>query len=218
MRRNLTQRRPPPKFHRATPEVRREALVDATLKALRAYGHDGTSTRRISALAGVSVGLINHYYPGKAALVASAYDSLATALLESIRSHARAVEVGPRQRLHRFFEASFAPEVVDPALFHVWLVFWSMVAHAPEMREVHDRTYAAYRSALETLLEELRQQPGVPRFQVHAAAIGLAALLDGLWIESSLNAATLEPAIAVKLCDDYVAALGAGALPGLLDA
>ena len=61
----------------------------------------------------------------------------------------------PRERLSDFFRASFAPELLDPQLFNVWVVFWSMVAHSREIREVHDRTYGKYRSILEALLGEL---------------------------------------------------------------
>jgi TetR/AcrR family transcriptional regulator, transcriptional repressor of bet genes len=204
-----------PRFHRASPQVRRAALVEATLDCLRRYGRDGASARRISAHAGVSVGLINHYYPGKAALVAAAYDSLASSLLDAIRRHALAVKVDPRERLRRFFQASFSPEHIDPELFNVWLVFWSMVGHAAEMRRVHDRTYGATRATLETLLGDLRRLPGVPAFRLRPAAIGLAALLDGLWIEASLNPTTFRPTDAVALCTDWVDALTNGALPGL---
>ena len=204
-----------PRFRRATPQVRRAALVEATLECLRRYGRDGASARRISAHAGVSVGLINHYYPGKAALVAAAYDALASSLLDAIRRHALAVKVEPRERLRRFFQASFSPEHIHPELFRVWLVFWSMVGHATEMRRVHDRTYGATRATLEALLADLRRAPGVPKFRLRSAAIGLAALLDGLWIEASLNPTTVRPADAVSLCTDWVDALANGALPGL---
>ena len=47
----MATKRTGPKFHRETPEVRREALVDATLRCLKAYGHEGVSVRRISAAA-----------------------------------------------------------------------------------------------------------------------------------------------------------------------
>jgi AcrR family transcriptional regulator len=58
-----------PKFHRETPAVRREALVEATLLSLKQYGHEGTSIRRISATAGVSIGLINHHFQSKSELI-----------------------------------------------------------------------------------------------------------------------------------------------------
>lgn len=205
-----------PKFRRAAPEARRAELIEATLRCLRKYGHEGVSVRHISAEAGVSMGLINHHFPGSASLIAAAYESLATSMLESTRGSAESVAGMPRERLARFFEASFAPDIVDPRVFRTWLVFWSMVAHSEEMHAVHDRTYAGYRAALESLLGELAKAVGVPGFRVHPAAIALSALMDGLWLELSLNATTFQATDAIGLCNDWVAALAVGAFPGLL--
>ena len=205
-----------PKFRRAPPPLRREALIEATLACLRKFGHEGLSARRIGAQAGVSPGLINHHFPSISALLAAAYETLAMTLIRSIQEHARQVDAAPRERLRRFYEASFAPALIDPGLFNTWLVFWSMISHDAAMRTVHDRTYAAYRSALEALLGELHGTGGVPRFRLRPAAIALSALLDGLWIEASINPRTFEPAEAVALCEDWTHALCAGVFPSLL--
>jgi len=204
-----------PKFRREAPVARREALVEATLACLKRLGHEGMSVRQISAQAGVSAGLINHHFPSITTLVAAAYETLATSLLQSARQQAQDLSKAPRERLRRFFEASFAPESVDPGLFSAWLVFWGMVPHDAEVRAVHDRTYGAYRATLESLLGQLRLTDGIPEFKLRPAAIGLAALLDGLWIEASLNPRTFKPSTAVALCEDWANALCAGAFPAL---
>src|SRR5216684_3129208 len=104
----MAPKRHVPKFHRATPAVRREALVDATLSCLKQYGHEGVSVRRISAAAGVSIGLINHHFPSKSGLVAEAYETLAISLQDSIHRQADAGAGSPRERLSGFIRASFA--------------------------------------------------------------------------------------------------------------
>ena len=212
----MANRKPVPKFHRETPAVRREALVDATLRCIEQYGHEGVSVRRISAAAGVSIGLINHLFPSMSALVAETYETLALSLQESIRRQADDQSASPRERLSGFFRASFAPELLDPRLFNVWLVFWSMVAHSPEIREVHDRTYGKYRSLLESLLGQLAQSDAAPPFKLRPAAIALTALLDGLWVELSLSASAFKSSEAIALCEDWVTALCNGAFPWLL--
>jgi TetR/AcrR family transcriptional repressor of bet genes len=211
----MKKKRAVPKFRRATPAVRREALVEATLHCLKKYGHDGASVRRISAAAGVSIGLINHHFPSKSRLIAETYETLASSLQDSLsRAHNRAAS--PRKRLSDFFRASFAPELLDPQLFNVWVVFWSMVAHSPEIRAVHDRTYGKYRSLLETLLGELVKSGAAPRLKLRSAAIALSALLDGLWVELSLSSETFKPSEAIAICEDWVNALCAGAFPRIL--
>ena len=211
----MTNKRHVPKFRRAAPAVRREALVEATLKCLKKYGHDGVSVRRISAAAGVSIGLINHHFPSKSGLIAETYLTLALSLQESVRAQAQNQSVSPRARLSQFFRASFTPELLDPQLFSVWVVFWSMVAHAPEIRAVHDQTYGKYRLILENLLEELADSGAAPRLKLKNAAIALCALLDGLWVELSLSSQTFKPSEAIAICEDWVSALCSGAFPRL---
>src|SRR6202166_1697168 len=212
----MATKRHVPKFRRATPAVRRELLVDATLRCLKQFGHEGVSVRRISAAAGVSIGLINHHFPSKSGLIAETYETIALSLLESIRRQAENKSVSPRDRLSGFFRASFAPEILDPELFNVWLVFWSMVAHSPEIREVHDRTYGKYRNLLESLLGQLVQTGAAPQFKLRPAAIALSALLDGLWVELSLSSSAFKPGEAIALCEDWVTALCNGCFPWLL--
>jgi TetR/AcrR family transcriptional regulator, transcriptional repressor of bet genes len=207
-----------PKFRREPPDARREALVAATLACLEKFGHEGASVRRISAAAGVSMGLINHHFPGIDALIAAAYESLAKRLLSGSREPALAIAGDPVRSLHAYFSAAFAPQALDPAIFRTWLVFWSLVPHSPLLRALRDRTYSETRATLESLLSGLRRLPGVPAFRLSSAAIGLSALMDGLWVELSLNPSSFAPAKAVALCDDWVQALAAGAFPGLLAA
>ena len=89
----------------------------------------------------------------KSGLIAVTYETLALSLQESIRAQAQNKAVAPRERLSGFFRASFAPEIIDPQLFNVWLVFWSMVAHSPEMRAVqpHTNIFIEERSAAPAL-------------------------------------------------------------------
>jgi TetR/AcrR family transcriptional repressor of bet genes len=212
----MASKRHVPKFHRATPAVRREALVEATLRCLKQFGHEGVSVRRISAAAGVSIGLINHHFPSKSGLIAETYETLALSLLDTIHRQAENKGVSPRDRLSNFFRASFAREILDPQLFDVWLVFWSMVAHSAEIRAVHFSTYGKYRSVLESLLDQLVICGAAPPIRLRSAAIALTALLDGLWVELSLSSAVFKPGEAIALCEDWVNALCNGGFPGLL--
>lgn len=204
-----------PKFRRAAPDARRDELIAATLACLSRLGHEGVSVRRISAEAGVSMGLITHHFRSIDALVAAAYRSLADRLLSRSREPALAIAGEPLKSLHAFFSASFAPPALDPAIFRTWLVFWSLVPHSAELRAVRDLTSSETRATLTTLLLRLKRAPGVSAFKIGPAVIGLSALMDGLWVELSLTPASFEPEQAVALCDDWVGALAAGAFQGL---
>src|SRR5215471_9146339 len=102
-----------PRFERKLPDARRKALIEATIECLKKFGHDGLSIRRISAQAEVSIGLINHHFPTKDALVAEAYRYFNTELVGYLQRAIADKTGSPRQQLRAFFEASFSPPNLD---------------------------------------------------------------------------------------------------------
>lgn len=73
------------RFSRMEPELRKANLVQATLTCLKRDGFQGASIRKISAEAGVSVGLISHHYSGKDELVAEAYRTITAQVMSLLR-------------------------------------------------------------------------------------------------------------------------------------
>ena len=60
-------------FTRKSADTRRDALIAATARCLSTRGADGTSVRAICLEAGVSAGLLRHYFDGIDALVDATY-------------------------------------------------------------------------------------------------------------------------------------------------
>lgn len=199
----------PRKFVRHLPADRRLALIEATLTCLAREGHEGLSVRRISEVAGVSVGLINHHFASKTALVAEAYRSLHDRLASDLAQTVGALplDAPARVRLDRYVEATFSTPNLDPDILHIWVVFWSLSRHTPEIREVREATYAASLGVLEALLADALAEAGRERGGAHLAAIGLTALLDGLWLEWCLNPTTFTPAEGIHLGKRWIAAI-----------
>ena len=54
-----------PRYERQVASDRREALIEAAIECLKRHGQEGLSVRRIATEAGVSIGLINHHFPGQ---------------------------------------------------------------------------------------------------------------------------------------------------------
>lgn len=203
------------KFKRQLPEDRRQALIEATLVCLGREGHAGLSIRKISKEAGISVGLINHHYANKDALVGHAYEHLSHILLDTVRAQVAAAGPDPRARLSACFHGIFSSSALDRSTLRTWVVFWGMIDHSEAISEAHDRTYAIYRGLLETLLRDIAIGRKAPSVDVRLAAIGLSAMLDGLWLELSLNPTTFARDEAIMLCEGWADALCAGSVPQL---
>jgi TetR/AcrR family transcriptional repressor of bet genes len=193
-----------PRFERKLPDERRLALIEATIECLKKFGHEGLSIRRISAQAQVSIGLINHHFPTKDALVAQAYRHFNSELVGYLERAVAARAGSPREQLRAFFEASFAPPNLDSDVLAVWVVFWGLYRHSKDIQHVQSETYHGYVDLLRGMLADLERQGGELRFNLRLAAIGLTALIDGLWLEWCLEPDNFEPAEAVQLCEAWV--------------
>ena len=204
------------KFERKLPEDRRKALIDATLTCLAREGTAGLSIRKISAEAGISIGLINHHYAGKDELIGAAYEAFSLGLLDATRERIAAAGPTPRARLSAYVEGLLSAPMLASGTLRVWVAFWSIIENSVPMMDVHDRTYAEYRDLLATLLAEAGEMARAPTIDTRLAAIALTAMLDGLWLEWCLNPSTFSAQEAIALCENWIDALFTGLMPRLL--
>ncbi|MBS47794.1 MAG: TetR family transcriptional regulator [Sphingobium sp.] len=173
------------RFVRETPDVRRQALIDATARCLAEKGIGGTSVRAICARAGVSSGLLTHYFPGVDALILATYVDVGARVSAALDAAIASAGNDPRDRLRACLLANLRPPVLDPDLLATWIAFWSLVTSDPAIAAVHADVYRGTRHQLETLLGEAA--PQLSQAQKRIAAISLTALVDGLWLELCLD-------------------------------
>ncbi|MEQ6333185.1 transcriptional regulator BetI [Sphingobium sp. MK2] len=182
--------RPRAKFVRETPDVRRQALIEATARCLAEKGVGGTSVRAICARAGVSSGLLTHYFEGVNALILATYLDVGATVSAALDQAVEEAGDDPRDRLRACLQANFRAPILDPDLLATWIAFWSLVKSDPAIAAVHAQVYAATRAQLETLL--LAAVPEMPPARARLAAISLTALVDGLWLEICLDPSTFS--------------------------
>ncbi|OZA80973.1 MAG: TetR family transcriptional regulator, partial [Caulobacter sp. 39-67-4] len=136
----------------------------------------------------------------------SHYDQIDAALEAAVAQAGDA----PRARLSAYLTASFKPPVLDTQLLAAWLAFWSLVKVNDAIADIHRRTYASYRARLEALL--IACDTGV---DARLAAIGLTAVVDGLWLELCLDPTVFTPAEAGAIAERLLA--GYSPTPVFLD-
>lgn len=188
-------------FTRESADTRRDALIAACATSLAQNGVQGTSVRVICTAAGVSPGLLRHYFEGVDALIAATYrwtgDKVQTALADAVAVAPQT----PRDRLLAYLTASFVPPIADPELLATWLAFWALTKTDAQIAGLHGEIYRDYRADLEALLAAC--QPGDHRL----TAVALTALVDGLWLELSLGDAPFSREEAGMLVEKWLDAL-----------
>lgn len=190
-------------FTRESADARRGALIEATAAVLAEQGLAGTNVRAICARAGVSPGLLRHYFGGIDDLVAATYEAT-SARMDAIFADATAgAGPDPRARLNAYLTASFRPPVTDPELLGAWTAFWALARSDARMVQIHAESYAGYRARLGDLLIAR----GVTPAESAKLAVLLTAMVDGLWLELSLDAESFGAEAAVEMVERAVGAL-----------
>lgn len=197
-----------PAFRRSEPDARRLSLIEACARVLAREGIAGASVRTIAVEAGVSAGLVGHYFAGVDALIAATYAHTGARVDAALEAAVRAAGEDPRDRLEAFVTASFAAPIADPELLATWIAFWSLVRARPEIAALHDEQYGGFRGQLEMLLADC----GLPATALRRTAIAITALVDGLWLELCLSPRELAADEAAAIARDALAALTSTAL------
>ncbi len=190
-------------YIRAEPDARRASLIAATAAVLGERGASGASVRTICARAGVSPGLLRHYFDGIDALIAETYRATGERVTIALADAVAGAGTDPRARLLAYVSASFRDPIADPRLLATWIAFWSLAKANPEMAALHAQVYGDYRAGLEALMAEC----GVPVEEVRLAAIGLTALVDGLWLELCLAPEAVSAEDAATIAERWIGVL-----------
>src|SRR5450759_3785247 len=162
-------------------ESRRRQLIDVTIDSLAELGYVGTTLAQIAGRAGVSPGLVAHYFGDKDGLLEAAFRSLTRRVGDHVRARLRQIST-PRARIQAIIDANLAPEEFDRRTGSVWLAFWGQVLQMQSLRRVQSvyqrRTLTNLRSSLKKL---------VPPDEAHNLAAMIAAMIDGVWLRAALS-------------------------------
>jgi betaine-aldehyde dehydrogenase len=165
----------------ALEETRRCQLIEVTIDSLAELGYLGTTLAQIAGRAGVSPGLVAHYFGDKDGLLDAAFRSLTRRVGDHVRARLRQIST-PRARIQAVIDANLAPEEFEQRTGSAWLAFWGQVLQVKSLKRVQSvyqrRTLTNLRSSLKRLL---------PPDEAQNLAAMIAAMIDGVWLRAALS-------------------------------
>ena len=120
-------------YHRASVDERRRELIEATLDCIAEFGLHGATVRQIAIRAGVTGGLIRHYFSSKEQMVQAAFRETMTGMTDQAVEQVNAVGADPRERLKAFILANLSGPVTDSRSLSLWASFISQVRVDPAL-------------------------------------------------------------------------------------
>ncbi|WP_313116786.1 transcriptional regulator BetI [Ectopseudomonas guguanensis] len=180
--------------------IRRSQLIAATLEAVDQVGMADASIAYIARLAGVSNGIISHYFNDKNGLLEATMRHLMQALRDAVAERRQALsDDSPRAHLKAMIDGNFDDSQVSGPAMKTWLAFWASSMHQPALRRlqrVNDhRLYSNLCGQFHRVL---------PQDQARFAARGLASLIDGLWLRGALSGEAFDTEQARRIAYDYL--------------
>ncbi|KAF7763265.1 TetR/AcrR family transcriptional regulator [Pseudoalteromonas undina] len=161
--------------------VRRQQLIDATIESVAQKGLQATTINSISKNAGMSSGIISHYFGGKQGLIEATVRYLLSNLKDDLISKVNE-NTTATQRLMFIVESNFALVQQRKDTTRTWLSFWAQSMHDKELHRLQNVNSKRLQSNLTVSFKQL-----MPLAQATLAAELTAAMIDGLWLRAVLS-------------------------------
>ncbi|NAX44575.1 MULTISPECIES: transcriptional regulator BetI [unclassified Vibrio] len=182
------------------PDIRKPQLVAATMTVIERVGLHGASIALISKEAGVSTGIINHYFGGKHGLLEETMRVVLRELSTTITQHLNQLpKEAHYERINAIVTGNFKGFQAENQVVKTWLAFWAYSMHDAQLNRLQ---YVNEQRLLSHLKIELKQL--LPSEQVNLVAHGIASLIDGIWLRGALNPKGIDPAQAHSIINDYL--------------
>lgn len=185
---------------------RRREIGEAVWRAIARRGMDAATVREIAEEAGVSTGVLAHYFEGKEEL-------LVHALRVSIeraakRMQRRGVGKSNLEALRTVLREALPLDEGIRNEYRVWLSFWGQAAYSGALAAEQNHWYAVWRGVVAALIEAC-QREGVLRADLDARreANALIALVDGIGLQATFEPERLPAGEQEAALDNHLAHL-----------
>ena len=166
---------------KASKDVRRQQLINATIKVLGQKGYAALTVADVAKAAGLSPGIVIFHFTSKDELLAATMQFLA----EEYRAHwekaMAAAGSTPAAQLEALLLADFDSTVFTPEKLGAWIAFWGETQGRPTYDQICSGLDAERQQATLQLCRELKTEGSYDLDPVITMQ-SLESLCDGLWL------------------------------------
>lgn len=161
--------------------IRQAQLIHATLTVIDRVGLADASLALIAKEAGVSTGIVSHYFGDKNGLLDACMRQIMLDLYNAVQHHRATADDSAQGQVRAIIDGNFDVSQVAGPVLKTWLAFWTNSLHQPELQRlqrVNDRWLYANLTA--------QFARALPAAKARDAGASMAALIDGLWLRMTL--------------------------------
>ena len=179
-------------------KIRRQDLVRAAYRTFIDHGLEGMTMARIGQRAGMSHGIVNYYFKGKAELLDAVVRHANCLIMQEVAARLRRAQT-PRERLSAIVEGNFRAELFNRETANAWTSFYAAVPNRQEFERLQRAVYRRLRSNLMHDLVRLVERP-----RAEEIALGISVWIDGLWLRRAMTGEDLTAEQAIRAVNAYI--------------
>lgn len=179
-------------------QIRREQLIEATLDCVDLHGVNGATISRISKQAGVSSGIVHHYFRNKNDLLEGCMRFMLSHLGQGIIRRKLQAK-NHTESILAIIDGNFSKKQIERKSTKIWLSFWAQALHSKELARLQTVNMKRLHSNLTYHFKQL-----VPHEDAEFVASGMAALIDGIWLRGAFMEDGIDAEQANLMCQRFL--------------
>ncbi|MEZ5773370.1 MAG: TetR family transcriptional regulator C-terminal domain-containing protein [Hyphomicrobiaceae bacterium] len=200
----LVATRPPTRNERK--QATRQELIQATIDAIAEGGLSALTLGKITQRADLSRGLVNFHFRHKEQLLVETLSFLTEEYRQSWRQAVARAGADPAAELEAIVRNDFHPAICNRKKVAVWFAFRGESKARPTYLEVCKRADDEFSTVVTGIVGRLVAAGGY-RIDPQATAIGLQAMIEGLWLDCLMYPQSFRREDAMATVMSYLAAV-----------
>jgi AcrR family transcriptional regulator len=186
--------------------IRREQICRAAATVISEHGFAGTTMRMVADEAGVSTGMLNHYFANRAEMLEHTLLYVSERMQTRVAAAIADIEPGER-RLREFVRSQLPTDSEAVESWRVWIAAYGDSVRRDSLRHVIGGRLSSWYEIVDRALEGIvpaRGKAPIPySWQLDALIVGL--VIQAIATETAITFSDIEPAI-VTAIESYAGA------------
>ena len=188
---------------KASKEVRRRQLIESTIDSIAARGFAATTMADVADGAGLSRGIVNFHFESKEKLLAETLRFMSDVHDEHWRDALRRAGPDPAAKMWGLLQSVLDRKVCNRRYISAWAALSAEGLTRPIYKRITSTYDAAFTDAIRDLCQDLVEDGGYDA-DAELLAVGLDAMLEGLWLHILLSAENINRKRALAAVREYL--------------
>ncbi|HAU98150.1 MAG TPA: transcriptional regulator BetI, partial [Serratia marcescens] len=123
-------------YRRDIPEQRKEQLINAAFETINVVGLAGVTLSQVAKEAGLSTGIVSHYFGDKEGLLSATMRKILRDLRDAVAECRAQAASDSQSQLFAIIQGNFHPSQTNAVSMRAWLDFWAASMHQPVLRRL----------------------------------------------------------------------------------